>query len=215
MTTLHPAKFSDSLIPVMARMLDGCASVLDPMAGTGKLHRIRRHGFKGRIYLSELQMKWARQGVYTHTGVVVGNALCLPFRDGAVEAICTSPAFGCRLADHHNAQDGSRRHGYQFYYGEPLHLDNSGLLQWGSKYREFHRLAWIECSRVPSRVFIIDIKDHIRGGEVQPVSEWHRTTMESLGWVLREHVKVRVKGHRHGENWEKRLDHHNIFLFVR
>lgn len=213
--TAHPAKFTDTLLPVMAQMLAGCDSVLDPMAGTGKLHQIRHFGFKGKIFLSELQPKWAIQGCYSHTRVVVGNALMLPFKDGAVEAVCTSPTFGCRLADHHTPKDKSRRYGYQFQHGAPLHPDNSGLMQWGPNYREFHEKAWVECARVARRCILIDIKNHIRNGEEKYVSEWHRDTMIRMGWKLQSHYKVKVPGNRDGANAELRLDHHNLYLFTR
>src|SRR5690606_38272106 len=43
----HPAKYTDVLLPVFARILreHGAQSVLDPMAGVGKIGLLRDYGF--------------------------------------------------------------------------------------------------------------------------------------------------------------------------
>ena len=81
----------------------------------------------------------------------------------------TSPTYGDRLADHHDARDGSVRHSYKHDLGRDLHPDNSGAMQWGPAYRDFHTAAWVEVRRVlrPGGRFVLNVKDHVRGGVVQ------------------------------------------------
>ena len=44
---------------------------------------------------------------------MIGDATALPFADWTFDAVITSPTYGNRMADHHNAQDGSRRVSYR------------------------------------------------------------------------------------------------------
>ena len=92
----------------------------------------------------ELEPEWAD----LHPDTFVGNALALKFDDADFDAVVTSPTYGNRLADHHNAKDGSVRRSYTHDLGRQLQEDNSGAMHWGPKYRDFHRKAWIEAKRV-------------------------------------------------------------------
>src|SRR5690606_6685178 len=108
----HPAKYTDVLLPVFARILrgHGAQSVLDPMAGVGKIGLLRDYGFAGRIVANEIEPEWAAQAP-AHVEMHVGDAANMTWaRDGEFDAIVTSPTYGNRMADHHNARDGSRRH---------------------------------------------------------------------------------------------------------
>ena len=39
--THHPAKYTNALLPIFTEMLIGCARVLDPFAGTGKIFELQ------------------------------------------------------------------------------------------------------------------------------------------------------------------------------
>ena len=45
----HPATYTESFIPKFAELLFGCANVLDPFGGVGKLALIKEHGFTGKV----------------------------------------------------------------------------------------------------------------------------------------------------------------------
>ena len=91
------------------------------------------------------------------------NAIALPFRDESFDAVVTSPTYGNRFADKHNAKDGSIRRSYTHDLGRTLHAENSGSMQWGQAYRDLHVKAWAECFRVvrPGGLFVLNISDHV------------------------------------------------------
>src|ERR1035437_6425256 len=118
-TPPHPAKFSATVLGTMATCLIPGSLVLDPFAGTGL-----RPSIPGiRPVCVEIEPDWATQ--------VCAAALRLPFRYNTFDAIATSPTYGNRMADHHNAKDSSKRHTYTHYIGHKLNEYNSGQVQWG------------------------------------------------------------------------------------
>ena len=181
----HPARYSAGMLPIFVDIMayELFASfvslkVLDPFAGTGRIHDLRDLITVETVGV-ELESEWAD----LHADTICGNALHLPFEDYEFDVICTSPTYGNRLADSHNASDPERRRSYTHDLGRKLHDDNSGAMQWSLEYREFHLKAWAEAVRVlrPGGLFILNIKDHIRDGVQQPVSTWHAATLVSLG----------------------------------
>lgn len=204
----HPAKFSDSILEKIEDILEYCGRpeyVIDPFAGTGKVHNLN----VTRTVGIELEPEWAN----LHPNTMVGNALELPFADRTFDAMITSPAFGNRLADHHNAQDGSRRHSYTHDIGRTLHPDNSGQLQWGQAYMTFHQRAWTECLRVlqPNALIVLNVSNHIRKGEEQPVAEWHMNWFMDHGCRVEQIDAVATPRLRDGQNAQARAKFEYVF----
>ena len=83
------------------------------------------------------------------------------------DGICTSPTYGNRMADSHDAKDGSSRNTYTHKLGRKLDVNNSGKMQWGNEYKKLHTKAWNECFRVLKNdgVFILNFKNHIKKGK--------------------------------------------------
>ncbi len=210
-TVRHPARYTSALLPVFASMAQGHRSILDPMAGTGKIFELRQLGIDSTIQAIELEPEWAS----LHPETQVGNALCLPFAAASFDCVITSPTYSNRMADHHEAKDASRRNTYTHAIGRKLHVDNSGQMQWGSDYKQFHWKAWHEVRRVltPGGVFILNIKDHIRKGKVVKVTRWHVLTLALMGFSMIEHVKVDCPGNRFGQNGEKRIGYESVIKF--
>lgn len=210
--TAHPAKFSNPVLERIAEMYTEFGwprRILDPFCGTGKIHLLT----EGRDTESvgvEIEPEWADM----HPNTIVGNALCLPFPNGSFDSMCTSPCYGNRLADHHNAQDGSRRYSYRHVLGHELHPDNSGQMQWGDRYREFHDAAWMEALRVLAvdSTIAINTSNHIRGGVEQRVTEWHMAWFLNHGCAVLDLDTVCTARLRHGANWQVRARYENTFM---
>lgn len=218
-TIKHPAKYSDALLPVLAEALAPCRYVLDPMGGTGKLVGIRDHGWHGVIYVNEIEPEWARLAKLAGADyVTVGDAANLPYADGSMDAACWSPVYGNKMSEHADWKDGSKRLTYKAYLGRALHERNAGRFYFGTHgYADIHWRAYTKLVRVirPGGRAVCNVKDFIRGGEVVSVSEWHRSVLEHLGFVLVDRLQVEVTGARFGANHDKRLDHENVFVFER
>lgn len=63
--------------------------------------------------------------------------------------------------------------------------------------------------------FVLNIKDHIRNGKRQMVTDWHIETLQSLGLVVVEHVKVPCSGMRIYRNAGARIDYESVLLLGR
>jgi hypothetical protein len=177
--------------------------VLDPFAGSGRLRLVRPDAC-----LLEIEVKWARPA-----GAIAGDAQHLPFLAGAFDAVCTSPAYGNRMADGY--VDGSRRNTYRHALGKPLHPQNGAGLQWGRRYQELHRAAWQEVRRVlaPEGLLVLNVSDHIRAGKRQAVGQWHCETLQALGFVLLARHDVKTPRQRYGANGALRVESEQVYLF--
>lgn len=205
----HPAKYTDSLLPIFLEYLNGMEMVLDPFAGTGKLKKIIP-----KAVLLEIEPEWAAM-----SGAIVADSQHMPFKDKIFDAICTSPTYGNRMADHfvdHQPHKNYMRNTYRHCLGRPLNPENSGRIQWGEEYRKLHIAVWKECKRVLKRdgLFILNISDHIRAGKQIAVSEWHVETLENIGFELLKEHKVKTPRQRMGENSKLRVDCEYVFVFL-
>lgn len=205
----HPAKFSDPILDVLRELVvDLPGPILDPFAGTGRVHELGRDDTIG----VEIEPEWA----ILHERTVVGDALRLPLPDGSIGTIVTSPTYGNRMADNY-AGDGTRRHTYRIALGRELSEGSSAGMQWGDAYRTLHRSAWREAFRVlhDDGFLVLNISDHVRKGKLVPVSAWHASTLLSVGFVgvPEGWHTVETRRNRHGANGELRADVESVIVF--
>ena len=201
----HPAKYTDCLLPIFSKYLKNDTLVLDPFAGTGKLKEIVPNAV-----LLEIEPEWAKM-----SGAIVADSQHMPLRDDVFDAVCTSPTYGNRMADHfvdHQTHKNYVRNTYRHCLGRSLNPNNSGRMQWGNKYKELHTVVWKECERVLKKdgLFILNISDHIRAGKRIYVSDWHVKTLTSMKFELLESIRVETPRQRMGKNSELR-----VFIFKR
>lgn len=213
-TTLvrHPAKFSPTILSALSELLaeeterqGRRLTVLDPFAGTGRVHSL-----EAETWGVEIEPEWAT----LHPRTIVGNALALPFVSDSFDVIATSPTYGNRMADHHNAKDSSRRNTYRHTLGRALHPENSGQLQWGPRYCRFHADAWAEVHRVlrPGGLFLLNVSDHVRAGKVENVTGWHYDTLHGVfDFEIEREIQVATPRNRFGQNGAARVEHEVVF----
>lgn len=204
--------------------------VLDPFAGIGLIHELN-HNTVG----IELEPEWAQQ----HPRTKLGDSTKMRYKE-SFDVVATSPCYGNRMADHHNAKDickkchnkrklrvhckvckgtgFSHRRTYKHYLGRDLLPNNAGAMQWGDEYRQLHAKVWkksVEALR-PNGLFVLNIRNHFRTerkGEppvLQHVAEWHLQTLGRLGLAIQEYHFVETPGYRFGENRDLRLDGEQI-----
>jgi tRNA G10 N-methylase Trm11 len=212
----HPAKYSEGLLNYFYDILKDFDNVLDPFAGTCKIKKIKDLGFKGKIYCNEIESEWAEQGRGFVDYITTVDAEFLPYEDNFFDAICTSPTYGNRMADHHKAKDNSKRNTYTHTIGRDLNIENTGKMQWGTNYKEKHERIWMECKRILkcNAIFVLNISDHIKKGQIINVTEWHIKTLEKLGFTLVDHLKVKTHRLRQGANSNLRVDYESICVFI-
>ena len=211
----HPAKFSAGILEAAALMLTlEHKRVLDPFAGTGRIHNLRGLvEWDMQTVGVEIEPEWA----VMHPDTIVGDALSLPTEwANTFDAVVTSPCYGNRLADHHQPQDNSARRSYTFDLGRPLTPGNAGTLQWGKFYKKFHIRAWHEARQIlkPGGRLILNISDHIRQGKRQHVSSWHTEKLiAGFGFVLVDCARVPTRRMRYGANAQARVPSELVLAF--
>lgn len=251
-TRPHPARFSrkilDAIEDIIGREWEHLGAehapvpirIIDPFAGAGLIHRLADHPVMGHRYETvgvEIEPEWATAGPRT----IIGDALNLPFDTGHFHAGVTSPCYGNRMADHHEAADPcreceglgyigmpdgptcsncrgsglSKRNTYRHQLGRMPTPGSTAVLQWGPTYRALHRTAWDELVRVviEDGLLVVNVSNHVRDGEEQEVVEWHANEFLCRGCRLVEARRVKTPRNGQGENGTVRVDGELVLVF--
>lgn len=211
----HPAKYTDTFIPIFCDILNGCENVIDPFAGTGKIGEIKKYGYCGKVFANEIEKDWLNENRYGCDVITFQDAEFLDYPREYFAAICTSPTYGNRMADCHCAKDGSRRNTYTHCLGRQLNDENTGKMQWGDKYRQKHIYIYKHLYSLLQKngLFVVNIKNHIRKGQEVDVANFHKQALLSCGLVLRETKFIKTPSLKYGANADKRVKGEYIMVF--
>jgi hypothetical protein len=119
------------------------------------------------------------------------------------DVVATSPTYGNRMADHHDAHDGSRRRSYRHDLGRMPTPGSSTVMHWGPDYWAFHAEAYRLIYRVlvPGGLFLLNVSDFYAKKALVPAVAWHRGAAMGAGLDMAGR-DVRVPTHRlngHGD----------------
>lgn len=220
----HPAPFSDPIVKRLDRLVRaeakkvGFVNVLDPFAGVGRIHRLHRPGYVETTGI-EIEPEWAEANELTICGDLFDVVKRWRGRR-RFRVIATSPTYGNRFADHHDAKDDSRRHGYAHDLGRLPTAGSSGVLPWGPRYWSFHAAAYRTLLSVaePGGLGLFNVSDFVRHKEIVHAVEWHLGALYGAGWVMEpgeRPVTIETRRMRHGANHEARVDHEVILRMRR
>jgi hypothetical protein len=209
----HPATYSASILSKLDEMVpDGIWC--DPFVGTGKLYQLST---PSRQFVGvELEAEWAEYDERT----ICGDSLELmrhwvERETHRFDGFVTSPVYGNRMSDHHEAKDGSRRTSYRHLLGRmPSEGSSATMYFWQDSYQWFHRRAWSEAWYLtrPDGYFFLNVKNFIRNGDKQNVVGWHMKVLREVGWRIERVEQVGTPGHRDGENADARYDSEAIIV---
>lgn len=223
--TFHPAVYSKAVLERFTEVLaDRVAAtdrypvrVLDPFAGTGRIHTLA--GDDVSTTGVEIQPQWAE----LHPCTMVGDATALPEQwSNTWDVVMTSPAYGNRFADKHKAKDGSLRRSYTHdlrrMTGDPeleLEANNTGRYLFETKqYKRLHEKAWREVWRVlrPGGWFVLNVSDSIRNDRVVPVCQWHHDFCTDIGFDTIRILEIETPRLRYGRNSSARTAFEMIYV---
>lgn len=218
--------------------------VLDPFAGACTIHRFASRYV--RTTAVELEPEWAAWGLdYPDQRTFCGDSrtVLAKMRPERFDVVCTSPWYGNRQADHHEANDRckacggtgredvwacrrcggsglSKRHDNVRALGRRMTDGNTGEMHWndgpaGEPYRDVHRAVWAQCVRLlaPGGLFLLNCKNHQRAKREQLVTEWHLGELCRLGLVYERGLAIGTAHMRHGANATAR--HNERLLWLR
>jgi SAM-dependent methyltransferase len=216
----HPAKWSEAVLDAMGQAMwehfpagDGARRVLDPFAGVGLARLASALGAEHEVVGVELEPEWAGADPRT----LVGDACALPFEAASFDVVASSPCYGNRMSDHHEARDASERRTYRHKLGRPLSANSAGAMAWGRAYRRLHETAWHEAHRVlrPGGYVVLNVSNFSILDVEQRVVEFHLNTWLLLGATLVEARRVATPRYRYGANGEKRIEGELVLVLRR
>lgn len=209
----HPAKFSNELLPYLAKYAYGF--VLDPMGGTGKAGLMKKlNPDILHVTINEIEKEWADQAQSNSVDrVIIGDAKNLK---GAYDCIVTSPPYGNRMADNFKAgKPDSMRRRYAGDLGRNPSEGSVACKHFGKGYEDMMIQIYDSLLRnVKFDLFILNVSDFIRQFKRVDVCGFYVSYFESRGFHLlsREEVKTRrQKGV--GANTHLRVESESVMVF--
>ena len=214
----HPAKYSDSLLPVLAENSYGV--VLDIMGGVGKAGLLKKYNTKiTKVIINELEPEWGNQAVnYNVDEIIIGDAKELKL---SVDCIVTSPPYGNRMADNFKiganggTSEPSMRKMYAGNLGRTPSQGSVCCLHFDKGYQDkvisIYDSVIANCS---FNRFVLNVSDFIRQFQVVDVQRFYENYFKEKGFRLIYKIPVKTKRQKGvGQNTELRVDHEVVMVF--
>ncbi len=209
----HPATYTSTILEKLDEIVpDGIWC--DPFIGIGKLYRLST---PARQFVGiEIEPEWASYDTRTIVGDArLQMAYWIDETTIRFDGFVTSPVYGNRMSDHHEANDGSRRTSYRHLLGRMPTVGSSATMYfWQESYQIFHLRSWADAYALTNDdgYFFLNVKNFIRKGEAQNVVGWHMKALREVGWRIETVYQVQTPGHRDGENADVRYDSEAIIV---
>ena len=191
------------------------------MAGT--LERLktlesRENGWH-QVWGVELEPEWVDG--YSSMRLKQGDARDMHFfEDEFFDVIVCSPSYGNRDSDRTGDWwDNADRKTYAAALGRNVSPDSLCVPFEHPMYTIGHTLAWAESTRVlkTGGLFVLNVKNHIKNGQIVRCSQWHREVLRDLlRYKEIDDTSIPTKGRLSGENYEVRAeDVEKIYIFLK
>lgn len=198
----HPAKYSRALRPIIGELIRGHSCVVDQFGGVGGIHSIADEYGVPRSLAVEIEREWAEQWQSTQDRLTVcgdsGRLAAIVAASGFSPSVAAfSPDYGNRMADHHEAKDGSERNTYRHKLGRMpsdgattvCHFQPGGK---NGQYEDLHIRIWVQLAEVmlsdigagplSERRVVCNVSDFLRtqsSRRRQPLSNWESHVEET------------------------------------
>jgi len=206
----HHSRFNPGIIESIEARIGDSKMILDPMAGTMERLRVLEDRDRGwhQVWGIEYEQEWVDG--YPHTRLQQGDARKLPFPSEHFDAIVVSPSYGNRDSDRTGDWwDNADRKTYAAALGRNVSEGSLCVPFEDERYKTGHTLAWAESVRVlkTGGLFVINLKNHIKKGQIIRVSQWHRNVLRDvLGMEEIDDTSIATKGRLSGENYDVRAE---------
>lgn len=132
--------------------------------------------------------------------------------------VVTSPCYGNRFSDSHDARDGSERRSYTHDLGRKPSPGSASALPWGPRYWSFHADAYRAIRSVvqPGGLLLLNVSDFTRQGEQVHAVEWHLGATYGAGFEQAARPRwITTRRLRYGENRAARADAECVLILRR
>lgn len=209
----HPAKYSNELLPILAKYAYG--SIIDPMGGTGKAGLLKQYNSKiTKVTINELEQEWADQAIDNNVDeIIIGDAKNLT---GTYDCIVTSPPYGNRMADNFKAsKPDSMGRRYAGDLGRTPSEGSCCCKHFDRGYNELITEIFISLfNNVKFDLFILNVSNFIRNFKEVRIDEFFLKLFTDNKFDLIAHERVKTRRQKGvGANTNLRVECEDIFVF--
>ena len=216
----HFQKYLPKTIEAIEERIGHSKMILDPMAGTLQRLSILEEPNRGYHLVHGVEYEQAWVDGYKHPRLIQGDARNLPFNNGTFDVIIVSPSYGNRDSDKTGDWwDNADRKTYAAGLGKNPTKGSLCVPFEFPEYKIGHTLAWCEAVRVlkVGGLFVINLKNHIKKGQIIRVSQWHREVLrDKIGLKEVDDTSIPTRGRLSGENYDVRAENvEKIYIFTK